>query len=123
MRIALAVAAITAFATPVSAQDRTADDVAVRNRVAAAVTAANRRDAAAFAALFAVDADAIILDRAQSRGRAAIQAAAAKDFAAAPNERVTITPTDVRFVGADIAIVNTVARFAGGAAPSDDRGT
>lgn len=71
MRVALAVAAIATFATPLGAQDRTADEVAVRNQVAATATALNRRDAAAFAALFTVNADAIILDRAQTRGRAA----------------------------------------------------
>ena len=123
MRVVLGSLAVALLVTPARAQDRAADEAAVRNRIAAVTNAVNRRDAAGFAAQFTVDADAIILDESRTQGRAAIQAAATKGWAAAPNERATITPTEIRFVGADIAIVNTVARFTGGAAPSEDRGT
>ena len=123
MRVLLGSLAVALLVAPVRAQDRAADETAIRNRVAALTNALNRRDAAAFAALFTADADVIVLEGARTQGRAAIQAANAKAMAAAPNERATITPTEIRFIGPDIAIVNTDARFTGGAAPLQDRGT
>ncbi|MGQ0736350.1 MAG: YybH family protein [Acidobacteriota bacterium] len=115
--------AIAVIATPAAAQGRAADEAAVRARITVGVEAINRRDAAGWAALFTPDADVIVLDGPRAEGRAAIQALAAKNWAAAPNERATITPTAIRFLGSDIAIVNTTARFTGGAAPGEDRGT
>ena len=123
MRVVLGSLAVTLLVTPARGQDRSADETAVRNRVAAATSALNRRDGAAFGALFSADADVIVLANPRTHGRPAIQAVAAKDWAAAPNERATITPTEIRFVGADVAIANTVGRFTGGATPSEDRGT
>ena len=95
----------------------------MRARITAAVDAINRRDAAGWAALFTPDADVIIRNEPRVEGRAPIQALAAKNWVAASNERATITPTAIRFLSADIAIVNTSARFTGGAAPMEDRGT
>ena len=91
--------------------------------IMAAVDAINRRDVAGWAALFTRDADVIILNEPRVEGRAAIQALAATNWAGAPNERAVITPTGIRFLGSDVAIVNTAARFTGGAAPAEDRGT
>lgn len=123
MRVILTMLAIAVIAAPVAAQDRAADEAAVRARITAAVDAINRRDAAGWAALFTPDADVIILNEPRVEGRAAIQALAAKNWAATPNERAAITATAIRFLGSDIAIVNTAARFTGGAAPTEDRGT
>jgi uncharacterized protein (TIGR02246 family) len=123
MRVLIATLAVAVCITPVSAQNPAADETAVRGTVTALTNAINKRDAVSYSALFAADADVIVIDGPRAAGRAAIEAAAAKDWAAAPNERATITPTEIRFVGPDIAIVNTVARFAGGAITSEDRGT
>jgi len=123
MLVILVTLAIAVIAAPAAAQDRAPDEAAVRARITGAAEAINRRDAAGWAALFTSDADIIILHTPRVEGRAAIQASAAKDWAAAPNERAAITPTAIRFLGSDIAIVNTVARFTGGAAPAEDRGT
>ena len=123
MRVIFTMLAITVIAAPANAQDRAADEAAVRARITAAVDAINRRDAAGWAALFTPDADVIVLNEPRVAGRAAIQAVAAKNWAATPNERAAITPTAIRFLGSDIAIVNTAARFTGGAAPMEDRGT
>lgn len=118
----LAVVAAVAIAAPVFAQDRTVDETALRNRVVAFETAFNARDGAALGALYAEDADLIIVDGAQVAGRSAIQAAARRDWAAASaTRRMSLTVTGIRFLSPDIAIVSTRARFNEG--PSEDRGT
>src|SRR5262245_36907750 len=106
MRLSVAVLVVAALVTSLTAQERTADEAAVRSRVTALANAINARDAASYAAMFAADADVIIIDGPRTAGRAAIQATAKSNWAAAPNERATITPTEIRFVGPDIAIVN-----------------
>jgi uncharacterized protein (TIGR02246 family) len=123
MRIAIGVLAIAVSTAPVSGQARPADEVAVRARVTALETAINQRDAAGYAALFAPDGDSIVLDAAPLQGRAAIQASVAQAWATTPNRRASITPTAVRFITADVAVVNTLARFTVNGTTTEDRGT
>ncbi len=123
MRVLMPALAIAVTATPSVAQNRAADEAAVRVRVTALEAAINQRDAAAYAALFAADGDLIVLDGAPVQGRAAIEASSTESWAATRDRRATITPTSIRFVGPDIAIVNTLARFTVGATTTEDRGT
>ena len=123
MRVLIPALAIAIAATPAAAQSRAADEAAIRTRVTALEAAINQRDAAAYAALFAADGDLIVLDGTPVQGREAIQASSAQNWAATPGRRATITPTSIRFVGPDIAIVNTLARFTVGATTTEDRGT
>ena len=121
MRVLLVVAAL-AFAPSVLAQSRTADEAALRGRAVAFESAFNKRDGATLGGLYAEDADLIIADGALVVGRAAIVAAARRDWAAGPpNRRMSLTVTGIRFLSPDIAIVNAWARFNEG--PSEDRGT
>ena len=121
MRVLVVVAAL-AFGSPALAQSRAVDEAALRGRVVAFEAAFNARDGSALGALYAEDADLIIVDGAQVVGRAAIEAAARRDWAAAsPTRRMTLTVTSIRFLSADIAILSTRAQFNEG--PSEDRGT
>ena len=117
----LAVVATIVIASPVFAQDRAVDEAALRTRVVAFETAFNARDGAALGALYAADADLIVVDGAHVVGRAAIEAAARRDWAASAARRISLTVTGIRFLSPDIAIVSTRARFNEG--PSEDRGT
>ena len=76
MRMILAAAVLTLCAAPVSAQARAADETALRARVTAFEVAINKRDMAGLAALYAPDADLIVIDGPTVSGRAGIQAAA-----------------------------------------------
>lgn len=118
----LAVVAMIVIASPALTQDRAVDEAALRTRVVAFETAFNLRDGAALGALYAEDADLIIVDGAHVVGRAAIEAATRRDWAAASaTRRISLTVTGIRFLSPDIAIVSTRARFNEG--PSEDRGT
>ena len=123
MRIVLAIAAAVINSMPLFAQPRSNAEAAIRHRVATLETAWNKRDAAALAALYAVDGDAIVMDSPLASGRPAIQAAVAADMAKqSPTLRIRITPASIRFLSPDIALVNTIARFNEGAV-EEDRGT
>lgn len=123
MRVLIAAFSILVCATCTPGQNAETDEAAIRNRVGELETMINRRDAAGYAELFAPDADLIILDAAVVQGRAAIQNSIARISAATPNRRATITPTAIRFIGRDVAIVNTLARFTVGNTTTEDRGT
>lgn len=122
MRTFLVVAALTLGVAPVFAQSRVADETALRARVAAFEAAINKRDMAGLAALYAPDADLIVIDGLLVAGRAAIQAATQRDWAAAPTRRISLTVRGIRFLAPDIAIVNTRAQFNEGPV-KEDRGT
>ena len=122
MRVHVVVAALFAVGSPVLAQSRAVDEAALRGRVVAFETAFNARDGSGLGALYAEDADLIVVDGAQVVGRAAIEVAARRDWAAAsPTRRMTLTVTGIRFLSADIAIMSTRAQFSEGL--SEDRGT
>ena len=123
MRMILAAAVLTLCAAPVSAQARAADETALRARVTAFEVAINKRDMAGLAALYAPDADLIVIDGPTVSGRAAIQAAAQRDWGIGPaTRRISLTVTNIRFVGPDVAVINTRAVFNEGPV-REDRGT
>lgn len=122
MRVSVVVAAL-ALAVPAKAQSRAADESVLRARVAAFETAYNKRDATALGALYAMDADLIVVDGPTATGRAAIIAASQRDWASGTaTRRISLTVTSIRFVGPDVAVINTRARFNEGSV-REDRGT
>lgn len=121
MLLIFLVAALVLVAGPASPQNQAADEAAIRDRVAAMETALNAGDYAGVAALYAPDGDVMIVDGPIVSGRAAIQADAEADWGAAPERRIALTVTSLRFLGPDVAIVNTRAELNEGA--WEDRGT
>ena len=122
MRTTVALLAMT-LAVPALAQSRAADEVALRGRVTAFETAINKRDIAAVAALYAPDADLVVVDGPVVTGRAAIQSATQRDWGSgSATRRIALSVTGIRFVGPDIAIVSTKAQFNEGPV-KEDRGT
>lgn len=122
MRTVIVVAALT-LAIPAFAQSRATDETAIRARVTAFEAAINKRDIAAVAALYAPDADLIVVDGPVATGRAAIQAATQRDWGTGSGtRRISLSVTGVRFLGSDVAIVSTRALFNEGPV-KEDRGT
>lgn len=118
--VALAVVCVTAA---LSAQDRSADEAALRAHAVAIESAINKRDATALAALFTPDADEINQDGPRNAGRETMRRVWAADFATWPGtRRFTLSVTGIRFVRPDVAIVETAARFNDGPVRAD-RGT
>jgi uncharacterized protein (TIGR02246 family) len=98
-----------------------AEETAIRAEVAAGEAAINGRDFAAFAALFVPDGDVILGDGPQSAGPKAIRRTFETGWADAPADRqISITVVGVRFLSADIAVVDIAARFSVGE-PAQDR--
>jgi uncharacterized protein (TIGR02246 family) len=98
-----------------SAQDRAADEAAIRAHAVAVERAINDRDAAALVALFTPDGDEISGDGPRLVGREAMrQAQEARQAERSPTMRFTLEVTGIRFLGPDTAIVETVARFSEG---------
>ena len=123
MRIVLVLAVLLLKPALLHAQGSNRDETAIRTRISALETAWNKRDAAAIAAMYTADGDVIIMDAPVATGRAALQVAAARDMSTQSRTlRISITPTSIRFLSSDVAIVNTVARFNEGAV-TEDRGT
>ncbi len=123
MRTFLVVAVLALGAAPVFSQSRVADETALRTRVAAFEAAINKRDMAGVAALYAPDADLIVIDGPLVTGRAAIQTTTQRDWGTgAATRRISLTVTGIRFLGSDVAIVNTRAQFNEGPV-KEDRGT
>lgn len=109
--IAIALAVVCG-ATSLSAQSRAADETAIRANAAAIESAINKRDAVALGAFFTADADEINVDGPLNSGREAMRKAAEADLAKwPPTMRFTLTVTGIRFLGQDIAIVETAGRF------------
>ena len=122
-RLILVLTVLALLVTPALPQNKTADESALRARVGAFEAALNKRDLAAVAALFAPDADTIVNDAPLATGREAIRAALQRDWGSAPTvRRITLTVTSIRFVGSDVALVNTRAQFSEGTV-KEDRGT
>ena len=103
-------------AVPLLAQGRAADEAALRGVVTAFEAAVNKRDMAAVAALYTTDADAVVGDAPVANGRTAIQAGLHRDWGSSPaSRRIHLTVVDIRFLGPDVALVNTRAQFTEGA--------
>jgi uncharacterized protein (TIGR02246 family) len=107
---------------PVLAQARPKDETAIRNRIAEYEAAANKRDTQAIAAVFAADADLVFFDSPRIEGRDAI-AREHEGISKWPStKRFSLEVTNIRFLGSDLALVETVGRFSEGEMTSN-RGT
>ena len=104
--------AVVCGSTNLPAQGRAADEAALRAHAVAIENALNKRDAVALGAFFTADADEINVDGPLNSGREAMRKAAEADLAKwPPTMRFTLTVTGIRFLGQDIAIVETAGRF------------
>lgn len=88
---------------------QTGDEAAIRAQVAAMETALNERDSEGYASVYLPDGDFINTVFARSSGREAIREELDRLFAAlGPPDvsEISITVTTIRFLGADVAIVD-----------------
>jgi uncharacterized protein (TIGR02246 family) len=123
MRSFLLAAALVFGITATFAQSRPADEKAIHAVSAAFETAINQRNFSAVAALYTPDADLIVHDAPIMAGRAAIQAATQRDWGSTPStRRIALTVMGIRFISAEVAIVDSRARFNEGPV-KEDRGT
>jgi uncharacterized protein (TIGR02246 family) len=110
-------------AAPCLAQSRPKDAAAIRNRVAAYEAAVNNHDGREIAALFTPDGDFVFFDSPRIEGRDSIGKAQGEAVSGWPSTRkFTLEVTNIRFLGSDVAIVETLARFSEGEMTSN-RGT
>ncbi len=114
-RSALFILGIVVIALPgVATAQTAADTAALHKRVEAYQSAWNTHDPAAVAAFFSADADFVMGAWPPARGRLAIQKQWRSYFAhQEPGRRLTLKVDPVRFVTADIAVLN-VATTTGG---------
>ncbi len=123
MRSIIVALAVVCGAATLSAQGRAADEAAIRAHAVAIENALNKRDAAALVLLFAPDGDEINGDGPRVAGREAMRGSTASELAKwSPTMRLALTVTGIRFLGQDVAIVETSARFNEGAVRAN-RGT
>lgn len=86
--------------------DRSDDEAKIRALAAQYEKAYNEHDSASYGALWAPEADAIILDNDHTVGRDAILGAQEAFWASSPATRMNLTVNTVRFVGEDVAIAD-----------------
>ncbi len=120
---ALALCLLLPATAPALAQNRPTDEAAIRKSVAAYESAVNRRDARAIAGLFAREGDAVFFDSPRFMGRDSIAKGHDETIGRWPStRRFALEVTNIRFLGSDLALVETHARFSEGEMTSD-RGT
>lgn len=102
-----------------TAQDRTADEAAIRAQIAANEAAYNNRDAAGVAATYAPDGDHIAFSSPRRTGREAIRRLLEDRWSRSFVE-VKVPVDTIRFLSPDVAIAEITAQFANGSSP---RGT
>ena len=107
---------------PAVAQSRSTDEAAIRNSIAAYVSAVNQRDPHAVAAVFAPDADFVYFDSPRIVSRDSIQKAHQPISSWPSTRRFSLEVTHNRFLGSDLALVETLAHFSQGEMTSN-RGT
>jgi len=123
MRTTIVALTFAFAATTLPAQSRATDEAAIRAHAVAIESAINKRDVAAVVALFTPDGDEINGDGPRVAGREAMRQAQVADFAKWPaTMRFTLAVTGIRYLGQDVAIVETTAQFSEGAVRSN-RGT
>ena len=102
-----AIAAIGLVVTIMSGCTQNDSGEAKIRTIASAYQAAyNKHDTSAYGALWASDADAIILDNQHAVGRDAILRAQKAFWASSPSTRMSLTVNTVRFVSPDVAITD-----------------
>ena len=124
MRITvLAFCLILSTTTLASAQARPKDEAGIRDNVAAYVAAVNARDERKIGAVFAPDADAVFFDSPRRVGRDSIAKAHSEALASwPPTRKFSLEVTNIRFLGPDLALIETIGRFSEGDMRSN-RGT
>lgn len=121
----LSLRASLTLALPVvaAAQDRAADEAAIRAHTAAYQAGVNTQDPEAIANLYTANGDLVFMDEARIAGRAALLQHLRRQMAnRPPTLRITLAVTDIQWVAPDLAIVETRATFNEGAIRSN-RGT
>jgi len=107
----------------VLAQSRPKDEAAIRAQVAAYEAAINGRDRHALTTLFTPEADFVYFDGPRVVGRDSIVARTSSALAEwSTTMRFSLKVTSVRFLGSDVALVDTDAGFSEGEMRSN-RGT
>ena len=106
-----------------AAQNRSADETAIRAQIAANEAAGNKRDFEGVAATYAADGDLMRLAGPRVIGRAAIRQMIKEALATTPaTSQNTFTIETIRFVAQDVAIVETTLHFSEGPL-REERGT
>ena len=109
--------------TLASAQARPKDEASIRSSVAAYEAAVNARNVGAIAAVFTSDADAVFFDSPRREGRDSIAKDHSEALASWPAaRRFSLEVTHIRFLGPELALIETVAGFSEGEMRSN-RGT
>lgn len=112
--LSLALAALLACALQAPAQTQTAggDDALLRENVRQLEAGWNAKDGAAFAKPFAEDADYVIINGAQIRGRAAIAEGHQRIFDTVYKDSVlSLSVRQARMLRADVAVVHVSAHL------------
>ena len=107
---------------PALAQTHIRDEAAIRKSVAAFEAAVNRRDARAVAGLFSPSGDYVFFDSPLIVGRDSIEKASEAISGWPSTRRFSLEVTSIRFLGSDLALIETLARFSEGEMTSN-RGT
>jgi uncharacterized protein (TIGR02246 family) len=101
-----------------AAQDTASKEAAIRAELAAVEAAWNKRDAAALAALYAPDGDAMMLADPRTLGQDAIRRAAEAGSIfptdRTSTNRISLTVDRIRSLSPDVAIADGTARFSAG---------
>ena len=119
----LALCLLLPAAAPALAQARSTDEAAIRKSVAAFESAINRRDGRAIAGLFTREGDVVFFDSPRFVGRDSIAKGHNEAIGSWPStRRFSLEVTNIRFLGSDLALVETLARFSEGEMTSN-RGT
>jgi len=96
------------------APDRTRDESAIRETITAVESTLNARDFAGYAQTFTEDADVVVYPASKMSGRAAIQNEVEQAWKAQPAScRVAIKVDAVRFLNANLALVEAPGTFTG----------
>src|SRR5947209_3283910 len=113
--IGVVVCAMVVVHAQAQAQERPADEQAVRQLVQAIANGLNARDYGAAAAVFSEDGDLIVARSRRVSGRSAIRALWQETWSALPRElRIALTVRSLRFFGPDVAIADATGEFTPG---------
>ena len=120
--LSLALAAVIAFALSASAQTQAAggDDALLRENVRQLEAGWNAKSGAAFAKPFADDADYVVINGTQIKGREAIAEGHQRIFDTVyKDSTLTLSVKQVRMLRADVAVVHVSAHLKSGAQEAD----
>jgi uncharacterized protein (TIGR02246 family) len=124
MRITVLSICLMLCATAAAAgQARARDEASIRDAVAAYAAAVNARDEQKIGAVFAPDADLVFFDSPRMAGRDSIVKTHREHLASwPPTRKFSLEVTNIRFLGPELALIETIGRFSEGEMRSN-RGT